>query len=308
MSNFSKEGGIGVPESTRRDTTYCVRIWKEWCKHRQDTSSCNIPPLSAITASELQYWLTRFITEVRKKNAVEYRYPPNTLLHICTGIIRYLRNNGHPSMDIFKDEIFAEFRVTLDAEVKRLTAIGLGSKKRQAEPLSEENEEQLWEKGLLGDHNPVSLLNTIVFMNGLYFALRSGSEHRNLRFASSQLEIVEREGEWPYVLYTEDSSKNHPAGLKGRNSKRKVVKHHNNVENAKRCFVRLLQKYKRLCPPDPKRNSFYLRPLKKPTDTVWFSREPIGHNKLSKIVGKMCSEAGIEGFSHKPFPACHQCN
>ena len=136
--------------------------------------------------------------------------------------------------------------------MKRLTAIGLGSKKRQAEPLSEENEEQLWEKGLLGDHNPVSLLNTIVFMNGLYFALRSDSEHRNLRFASSQLQIVEREGERLYVLYTEDSSKYHPAGLKGRNSKRKVVKHHNNVENAKRCFVRLLQKYKRLCPPDPK--------------------------------------------------------
>ena len=60
------------------------------------------------------------------------------------------------------------------------------------------------------------------------------------------------------MLYTEDSSKNHPAGLKGRNSKCKVVKHHNNVENSKRCFVRLLQKYKRLCPPDPKRNSFYL--------------------------------------------------
>ena len=92
---------------------------------------------SAITASELQYWLTRFITEVRKKNGVEY--PPNTLLHICTGIIRYLRNNGHPSMKIFKDEIFAEFRVTLDAEMKRLTAIGLGSKKRQAEPLSEDS-------------------------------------------------------------------------------------------------------------------------------------------------------------------------
>ena len=71
------------------------------------------------------------------------------------------------------------------------------------------------------------------------------------------------------MLYTEDSSKNHPAGLKGRNSKRKVVNHHNNVENAKRCFVRLLQKYpKILCPPDPKRNSFYLRPLKKPTDII----------------------------------------
>ena len=51
-----------------------------------------------------------------------------------------------------------------------------------------------------------------------------------------------------------------------------------------------------LCPAEPKRNSFYLKPLKKPTTHCWYSREPLGHNKLSQVVSEMCKEAGIVGY------------
>ena len=54
--------------------------------------------------------------------------------------------------------------------MKRLQSAGLGSKRKQAEPLTLEEEELLWEKKILGDHNPRALLNTVMFMNGLYFA------------------------------------------------------------------------------------------------------------------------------------------
>ncbi len=63
-------------------------------------------------------------------------------------------------------------------EMKRLQSLGHGSNKRQAEILSQDEEEALWEKGLLGDATPQTLLDTMVFCNGLYFALRSGQEHR----------------------------------------------------------------------------------------------------------------------------------
>ena len=53
--------------------------------------------------------------------------------------------------------------------MKRLQASGVGSKKKQAEPLSHEDVELLWSKKLLGDAIPQSLLDTIVFMNGLFF-------------------------------------------------------------------------------------------------------------------------------------------
>ena len=62
-------------------------------------------------------------------------------------------------------------------QMKRLQ-LGLGSRKRQAEPLTLEEEETLWQKGLLGSHNPQALLDTMLFMNGMYFALRNGAEHR----------------------------------------------------------------------------------------------------------------------------------
>lgn len=63
-------------------------------------------------------------------------------------------------MDFFTQCEFASFRDSLDAEMKRLQSSGLGSTHKQAEPLSREEEELLWEKNILGGHSPESLLKT----------------------------------------------------------------------------------------------------------------------------------------------------
>ena len=47
--------------------------------------------------------------------------------------------------------------------MKRLQGEGYGSTKRQAEVLTEEEENNLWEKKLLGDYTPQTLLDTTVF-------------------------------------------------------------------------------------------------------------------------------------------------
>ena len=107
--------------------------------------------------------------------------------HIC-------KNCGKPEIDFFKDPQFVDFRSSLDAELKRLQASGVGSVRKQAEPLTLEEEELLWEKRLLGDHSPEASLNTMVFVNGLYFALRSGNEHRQLRHNPCQIQIIENPG------------------------------------------------------------------------------------------------------------------
>ena len=283
-----------IPAKTAQDTRYCMNVSQQWSTNRNQSQSSQIPPLSTITPVEFQYWLIRFVLEVRKLDGTEY--PPQTLHHLCSGLVRYLRLHGHPILDIFKNSLFAEFRSTLDAEMKRLQGKGIGSKKKQAEPLTEEEEEALWKNGLLGDHSPEALLNTMVYMIGLYFALRSGKEHRELQFHDSQIVLVQREGERSFLEYTEVGSKNHPGGLKGRYISRKIVRHHQNISNPTRCFIRLFNLYKSRCPPNPKRNAFYLKPLKKHVGTVWFSREPLGHNTLTKAVSSMCKAAGIKGF------------
>ncbi len=47
---------------------------------------------------------------------------------IVSGIMRHLRQNcGRPDIDFFSDHEFADFRASLDAEMKRLQSAGVGS-------------------------------------------------------------------------------------------------------------------------------------------------------------------------------------
>ena len=177
----------GVPTKTQQDTKYCVGIWEEWREYRNRTTEANIGSLTQLTTFELQHWLTRFILEVRKKTGEVF--PPNSLHHICCGIIRFLRTNGQPSIDLFADSDFANFKATLDSKMKMLQSKGVGSKTKQAEILSVDEEELLRKGVFLGDSTPQSLLDTMVFCNGLCFALRSGAEHRQLRSHPCQIEV-----------------------------------------------------------------------------------------------------------------------
>ena len=115
--------------------------------------------------------------EVRKVDGTEY--VPNTLYHIICGLMCHLRSCGDVGIDFFKNDVFTNFRLTLDGEMKRLASKGLGTSGKKAECIGRE-EELLWTNGILGDHSPSALLNTVFFMNGVYFALRSGKEHRQL--------------------------------------------------------------------------------------------------------------------------------
>ena len=217
-----------IPATTAADMKYCVKIWNQWCSHRLVKYGDVIPPLDhpELTVKSLAENLSSFIFEVRKQDGTEF--PPDSLHHIVSGIQRFLRWNGKPEIDIYKDPGFADFRICLDSEMKRLQRAGLGSKKKKAKPLTAEEEELLWTKGLLGSGSPQALVDTMVVMNGIYFALRSGSEHRQLRSDPCQIEVVENPGERSYLVYTEDISKNRPGGLKGRKLKPKIVRHYDN--------------------------------------------------------------------------------
>ena len=64
--------------------------------------------------------------------------------------------------------------------MKRLKAGGAELQKRRVDPITFEEEEMLWKKALLGTSSPQALLDTMVCMCGVYFALRSSKEHRDL--------------------------------------------------------------------------------------------------------------------------------
>ncbi len=195
-----------------------MNIWKECTSHRRTICSpldC-LPDIFLCTKSQLDYWLCKFVLGIRRKDGQPY--PPQTLYQICCGLLRYVRDL-HPEINFLKDAQFAGFQRTLDGEMKRLRSLGLGVKKQQAEPIEVHEENQLWEKHLLGSHTPKALLDTMVYLCGLYFALRSGQEHRSLQF--DQIELKEPLDSPAYQVYHENMSKNNSGGLSGKWNRKK---------------------------------------------------------------------------------------
>ena len=91
--------------------------------------------------------------------------------------------------------------------MKKLHAKGLGTSVKRAEPIRQEEEDALWENGVLGKGSPQALLDTMVYMCGMFFALRSGKEHRDLQF--NQLKLNKKDG-IKCLRYTENVSKTIP--------------------------------------------------------------------------------------------------
>ena len=136
-----------VPKTMQKDTLWCIRLWNEWTKERNNRIEEQIPlDITTLSPTVLQRSLSRFVLEVRKKDGTPY--PLDSLYHLVCGIMRFIRQNGKPEIDFFKEATYAEFRATLDAELKRLKQAGNGSRKRKAEPLTQEEEKLLWVKSI----------------------------------------------------------------------------------------------------------------------------------------------------------------
>ena len=282
-----------VPANTKKNTNWAANVWSKWAANRTLQCPTEWPPhLMIIKPCELNSWLSCFVMEVGRRDGKAY--PPNTLHQLCCGILRYVRETK-PNLDIFKDPEFASFRRTLDAEMKRLKGTpGIRSVPKQAEPISAAEEEILWSKGLLGNHSPQCLVETMVFMAGMYFALRSGEEHRQLRMSS--IELIEKPGAVPYLVYTKSASKNNPGGLKHRKVTTKQVTHFANTECPLRCFVQLYKQYCSHRPDNVKDDAFYLSPMPNAKGNIWYKRQAIGIHTLAGTVKRLCELGGIAGY------------
>ena len=182
--------------------------------------------------------------------------------------------------------------------MKRLNAARNYIEKRQAQVITASDEDYRWNLGLLGEHSPQVLFDTIVYMVGLYFALRSGNEHRRLRHNPSQLQVIEPPDGRAYIIYREDVSKTNQGGLNSCRKKPKEVVHYANTTNPERCFIQLFKVYNSRCPSDRPDNALYflLKPLSTPKGHIWYSKVPLGHNLLQNIVPRLMKSANYTGY------------
>ncbi|MCG7879380.1 MAG: DUF3504 domain-containing protein [Candidatus Thiodiazotropha taylori] len=209
-----------INKNTAKSTRWCVTIFETWKSARAEA----IPDFLIMDKQTMSFWLTRFIMEVR--NAKGGEYPPKTLYMIVCGLLRHLRENGVHDRNFLdsKDPDFAEFCSVLDLRMKDLLQKGYGTTVKQADPLSLEDEEKLWNLSVFGAKDSETLQHTVFYYSCKLFGLRGTDEHRELQ--CNQFEIGDDAAAGKYVRFIGRSNKTYKGGLGQMSLTNKDIKHY----------------------------------------------------------------------------------
>lgn len=272
--------------------------WKQYCNAvpGYDLIHLDLCNVASITKSNLVYALTRFLAEVKKMDGNDF--PLKTLYEILISVQFHLETLGF-SWKLLEDEAFRDVKFTLDNLMKTRCRSGLGNSVRQAEVITFEEEDLMWQKGVLGTDTPQKLLGMLVYLLGLSCALRAGKEHRVLRALdrNSQFSVHYDDDGYRYLLYREDlCTKTNRGGIKHKKYTAKTVSVYP-ARNPVRCPMTILEFYMSKLPTLRKHDNLYLRPLAKVSyySDVWFRDAPVGVNALQSVVKNLCKEAGLQG-------------
>ena len=278
-----------------------MNAFNEWRTYRLETYQydvgiyyADLNDLPNLTKENLNHALCRFIPEVTKKKG-EGLYLGKTLYQMVGAIQKYLNVNKIPwQINEGKDPQFDDVRTVLDNIMKERTAANIGMTKKQANLITKDIENPLWEEGHLGESNPEQLRDTVLFLLGLNCTLRAVDEHYSLR--RNELQFEHDPDGVKCLVYREDYvTKTHDGGIKDRKSDRKIVWVYPHI-NPKHCTVRMVEKYLSYCPLYYKKDNFYLQCLQKPTATQWYAEQVIGKNTIGSVVQELVKKFKVEGF------------
>ena len=165
---------------------------------------------------------------------------------------------------------------------------GIGTETISADPVTKEDEEQLWDSGAISLDTAQGLSYGVFFYNCKLFGLRALDEH--VEMEKEQLEIVPGSQGRFGIHFKGRLCKNAQGGLRHRKIPLKNLVHWGDPTNA-RDVVKLYDKYFSLI---PEKGRFYRKPLKEAGKGPRFGKQPVGVNKLEGFVKAMFDEAKID--------------
>ena len=198
--------------------------------------------------------ICQMLSEVRKRNGEEY--PGSTLSDIIVMLNIYLKKQ-EVDINLLSDTI-CHVCTVLDTIMKSRNAAGIGvPQPKDAITINEEN--LLWDRGLLEFEDPDTLRTTVLYMVSFHFGLHGGQEYRNLcRYPKCQIKCEFKDGK-DCMVYRKEHSKNNQGRIHSQFYQKPKVVYSFCSENEPHCFVHILDRYLDLCPPPSKFCSgFYL--------------------------------------------------
>ena len=154
---------------------YDLELFKEFLTNEEERRE-----IQEIPAAELQQFAINCVLGMRKKNGEQYK--PSSLRGLLQSVDRFLRKNGS-TFSLLNEKEFCELQDILKKKPRQLKAIGKGNKPNGADALSDEEIEEFYWVGVLGNNTPRALLNT-VWMNNW---MNPGQEQRDLCWGDLEL-------------------------------------------------------------------------------------------------------------------------
>ena len=151
--------------NTEKSTTTWINAFEKWRKKEKLERIWKIFQ-KKIWIKHCSSFLQRYVKE---------EYEPDSLRTMLAGLDRYLKEKGC-KFSILRDREFNSSRNILNGKAIELHEKGCGKRKRRADAVSEEKEELLWSKGVLGGNDPLSLNLTLFYCISQHFGTHGCQE------------------------------------------------------------------------------------------------------------------------------------
>ena len=125
-------------------------------------------------ASVLNFWLARFIAEVRRSDGKPY--PPKSIHQLICGVLRHMRSVDPACPNVLdrKDPRFRDFHGACEVIFFQLHQRGIGTDVKHTAVISNEEEDKLWSSGALNVTDPKGLQHAVFDYVGKVYCIRGG--------------------------------------------------------------------------------------------------------------------------------------
>ena len=145
---------------TEANIKWAVKLFKDWHEMQMSHGVCDLEIVNSnlenahqIEKSDFEFALCRFICEV-KKTREDGDFPGRTLYQIVCSLQNYLRKCEVNWKLIHRDN-FTNFQRVLDSVMQERAAMLIGTVKKQAQVISLDYENSMWDKHILGEDSSV---------------------------------------------------------------------------------------------------------------------------------------------------------
>ena len=132
-----------VPKNTEKLTNWAVRLFNSWFQQRNASCGDKVPEsiLLSDNHEDLCHWLCVAINKLRKEDGSEYT--PRSISQYIAGIQCYITNQKGVPVKLVDptNRVFQPLHQALDNRYRELHANGVGTRQKQAEIITLDEEE-----------------------------------------------------------------------------------------------------------------------------------------------------------------------